>query len=291
MRVILIISVICLTAGNLSATTLQEQLLWDKSIISDSYPMISGIAAYGDDPGQNSKGKSRFLKSLLLPGWGQLEEGHWIKASIYLAVEATFVTGAVLAHKQGVERDEEFKDYADTHWSFDDYRLNRNNSHEWGNNEEIPDYNSHGDPVIGTQIGSHSLPGVWQEGYDSANDPYMEYFILDQTQQYYEMIGKYRQFGRGWDDYGDDVINFDGSWQYDPDHPNDMYFSPNNLHYMHLRDLSNDSFRLSTNMIMGLLLNHLVSAADQIIFGDNGQLQLATAVTAQSTMLTMEIGF
>jgi hypothetical protein len=278
-RMTLIACVICLTAGSLSATTLQEQLLSNKTIISDSYPLISGFTFESDYSGSNSKGRSRFLKSLLVPGWGQLEEGHWIKASIYLAVEATFITGAVMAHKQGVERDRDFKEYADTHWSFEDYRQNRIDSHEWGSHEEIPDYNYFGEAVTGSQNGSHELPGYWNDGYDTSNDPYLDEFNVDETQQYYEMIGKYAQFGRGWDDYPA------GEWR------GAAYFSPNNRDYMHLRDLSNESFRLSSNLVMGLLLNHFTSALDQILFGDNGELQLATALTAQSTMVTLQLGF
>ncbi len=280
MRMTLIACVICLTADNLSAVTLQEQLLWDKKSISDSYPLGSGmISSESDESGQNSKNRSRFLKSLLVPGWGQLEEGHWLKASIYLAVEATFVTGAVMAHRQGVEQDREFKEYADTHWSFDDYRLNRVDTHEWGNNEVIPEYSYYGELVTGNLSGSHALPGYWDEGYDSATDPYLEHFNVDPTQQYYEMIGKYAQFGRGWDDYPS------GEWQ------GVSYFSPNNLNYMHLRDLSNESFRLSSNLIMGLLLNHLVSATDQLVFGDNDKVELTAGVTAQSTMITLRLDF
>ena len=282
MRISLTALTICLLAGSLSATPLQEQLLLEKIALNNMFPAAIALQAEDDEDQAINPGRSRFLKSLLLPGWGQFEEGHWIKAGIYLAVEATFITGAVLAYRQGVERDNDFKDYANTHWSFDDYRLGRNHSHEWGSSEEVPDTSYFGDVVDGSQNGSHELPGSWEEGWTSEDDPWMEHFNVDETQQYYEMIGKYAQFGRGWDDYGNNVGSWDGSWQ------GIHYFSPSNLYYMHLRDLSNESFRLSTNLIMGTLLNHFVSAIDQILFGDNGKTQLSAEMNGEHSLVKLQ---
>ncbi|MBC8478718.1 MAG: hypothetical protein ISR91_03090 [Candidatus Delongbacteria bacterium] len=286
MPIRLIALIICLTAGSLNATPLQEILLQQQLILSHNFPLLPQTTGWNTAADNGNPARSRFLKSLLIPGWGQLEEGHWIKAGIYLTVEAAFITGAVLARQRGREQDSDFKQYADNHWSFDDYRMLRNSTHEWGSDEEIPDLNYYGDPVIGDQSGSHTLPGDWEEGYgpDGADpDPYLDHFNLDQTQQYYEMIGKYAQFGRGWDDYGLDIGNFDGSWL------GIHYFSPHNLHYMEMRDLSNRSFRLASNLIMGTLLNHFISAVDQIVFGDNGRMQLTSGLNADMVEVRLQL--
>jgi len=274
-------------AGSLAATPLQDRLLTQQTTVTEGFPAATALPGAWTDATKSGAGKSRFLKSLLIPGWGQAEEGRWLKAGIYWAVEATLITGAVMAHRQGQERDREFKAYADEYWDFYNYRTLRNHSHEWGTNETVPDTSYSGIIVIGDQNGSHELPGSWEEGWNSENDPYLEHYVVDRTQQYYEMIGKYAQFGRGWADYGINVPGFeqDPSWQ------GITYFSPNNLHYMHLRDLSNASFRLSTNLIMGTLLNHFVSALDQILFGDNDSVRLSSRFVSHRPLVTLQFNF
>jgi hypothetical protein len=67
------------------------------------------------------------------------------------------------------------------------------------------------------------------------------------TQQYYEMIGKYHQFKRGWDDY-DEI--------YDPG------LSPRRDYYEGLRYKSNIEFKNASYCAMVVLANHILSAFD-----------------------------
>ena len=109
----------------------------------------------------------------------------------------------------------------------------------------------------------------------------VEHFQVEHTQQYYEMIGKYAQFGRGWDDYGSDR-----EWSVN-------YFSPRNLDYMRQRDASNEAFRKGTYIIMfGLAANHLASALDQFFFGDDSPLRVSAAAGGDgyTVSLTWRLG-
>lgn len=106
------------------------------------------------------------LLSAAVPGAGQIYAGSWKRGLIYLSLEAAMWIGYFSWKDEGEEWKDRFRDYADTHWSEDEWRA-------WMAQN----------PTFGDT--THTLPDT-------------------KTQQYYEMIGKYNQFKAGWDDWVED---------------------------------------------------------------------------------------
>ena len=85
----------------------------------------------------------------------------------------------------------------------------------------------------------------WENLY-SSSDPSTHSLPPTKTQQYYEMIGKYDQFAKGWDDW------FSGG----------PALTPNRDAYESMRHDSNVQFKRASYCAMGVLFNHLASAFD-----------------------------
>ncbi len=134
---------------------------WDDSPTTDF--------GYDFQPSGSGKNKS-ILKavalSALLPGAGQLYLGHKYKALGFISAEILMIIGWNSYNNEGEKIENEFREYADTHWNEAAYR-------EWKDN--LPPGSTF----------SHTLPGA-------------------KNQQYYEMIGKYNQFLAGWPDTAGD---------------------------------------------------------------------------------------
>lgn len=90
----------------------------------------------------------------------------------------------------------------------------------------------------------------WSEERWRANlqpsDPSTHNLPPTKTQQYYEMIGKYDQFKRGWDDYTENG----------PD------LTPHRDEYETMRDESNQNFIMASRLSMVVLANHVLSGLE-----------------------------
>ncbi|NIM99422.1 MAG: hypothetical protein GTO24_15535 [candidate division Zixibacteria bacterium] len=181
------------------------------------------------------KGKSlkrAFLYSLIIPGSGELYAGSKIKAALFLGVDITLWALYFNYHGKGKDKENEYKAFADGHWSEDDYK-------QWLYDsvyvQEIP-Y----DIVSDTFAYRDTVRHEWV---------YFSHHLPDKkNQQYYEMIGKYEQFRWGWDD-------FDGL----------ILPSPNWDNYRNLRGISNDWLNKAKYSAMFSLANHILSAFDAAI--------------------------
>ena len=78
------------------------------------------------------------------------------------------------------------------------------------------------------------------------SDPATHNLPPTKTQQYYEMIGKYDQFKRGWDDYSESG----------PD------LTPNRNTYETMRDDSNQKYITASRLAMVILANHVLSGLE-----------------------------
>lgn len=128
------------------------------------------------EEGKKSPGVA-FALSLLVPGAGELYAGgsKWW-AGGFLATEAITWTQFFRWRSKGNDLKEDFRNYADQNWDEARYRA-------W------QDYNqSAGEPFQENE----TLPCK-----DGSTDPSCE---KHDTQQYYELIGKYDQFVFGWGD-------------------------------------------------------------------------------------------
>lgn len=227
----------------------------------------SSSASLGLSPGQAA------LKSALLPGWGQYYAGSNTKAIMFASLEVVGWAAMIYYYQDGMDRDSEFKKYADSHFSEQVYRNEEYRiAHEVGTQA----YGLYG----GSQTGwdslswdekqkylasegsfTHELPNA-QERRDNATD----------KQQYYEMIGKYiHQFGFGWDDVfqvdaGGNVIP--GAYRGD-DRATVFYddvskAARKSVYYMWMRGLSNRSLENSSRALQMIMLNHVASVLDAV---------------------------
>ena len=224
-----------------SQSTENEQLHLSGSLYSDSKMILSSYQQaethpFADDmPGRKSPMLSG-LFSAIIPGAGQIyNKDYWI-AGIFIALEAALITTAVIYDKKGDDQTASFENYADQNWSVVDYAewLNtyQNASIVINPDESLPPWKRvNWSELNEAEVGSHTLP------------PHGE-------QQYYELIGKYHQYSSGWNDYSG------GS--------NIDLISPNFTYYAGERGKANDFYNTASTAVVGIYVNHLLSAAEAV---------------------------
>jgi len=113
--------------------------------------------------------------SALIPGSGQIYNRTYIRAGIYLAIEAASIYYAIDQNKKGDRLDANFKAYADQYWHPERY------------------WNALADES-GCDINDTACLKEWER------DHFSHYLPDTKNQTYYENIGKYDQFNIGWED-------------------------------------------------------------------------------------------
>lgn len=186
---------------------------------------------------QEENRKSPFLAGVLsfvLPGAGEFYSGSYLKTAIFVVVEAAVVTTAVIYDNKGDDQTDKFQKFADENWSVVKYAqwLNATQSEVdifINPDESLPSWERVGWAELNAaEHGSHKLP---QHG----------------TQQYYELIGKYLQYIPGWPD-GNDIIT----------PPQIM------LNYSGMRGKANDYYNVASKAVIGIYINHFLSALDAV---------------------------
>ncbi len=219
--------------------------------------------------------KSRWLGglfSLILPGSGEFYAQDYLKAGIFLVVEAAAIaTAAIYTHK-GDFQTAFFQQYANQNWSVakyaawtlqhlqtlnpdlkaSDYHVFKDNA-DWSSNN----MNNNTSWSQWTQLNSdinwselNRLELAIGDGYSHQLFPYGQ-------QQYYEMIGKYPQFSEGWS-----VANMN-----DTDFhlgPADQALANQFNWYAHQRGLANSYYTDGNTAIIFIYINHFLSTLDAI---------------------------
>ena len=210
---------------------LTGQLHTDSKIIINNYKQQQTV--FSDElPGKKTPVLSGIL-SAVIPGAGQLyNEDYWI-AGIFLAAEAALIYVGLTYDKKGDDQTASFEKYADENWSVVKYAkwLNEN-----GASISIDETTPGLQPwqrvnwveLNAAETGSHHLP------------PHGE-------QQYYELIGKYLQYIPGWPG-GNDIVNV----------PQIM------LDYSGMRGQANDFYSTAKTAVIGIYINHLLSALEAV---------------------------
>lgn len=211
------------------------------------------------------------VMSLLIPGTGEIYTEEYLKAGIFLAIEAAVVTTAIVYDSKGDDKTTEFQNYADDYtnpehnWSVLEYA-------EWlityeqgdpnmilSNNPNIPPWEQVDWNLLNAaEKGSHKLP------------PHGE-------QQYYELIGKYHQYSSGWND-------FTGGWDKDQ-------ISPNFTFYSGMRGDANDFYSVASTAVIGIYVNHFLSALDAVWSATQFNKDLAVKVRLENIQLTNRTEF
>ena len=181
--------------------------------------------------------------SAVVPGSGQIYAGNFWKAAIFLAVEAAAIAYTVTNNNKGDDQTASYQSYAEQHWDVvryaqwtDDNVASPDKIYLWdlGNGQVNWDELNRMEREIGSWY-SHTLP------------PY-------QSQQYYELIGKYPQFAQGWDDANPNVP---------PDYASaKANLPPNYMYYSEERGKANDYYAKASTGVIFIVVNHILSAAD-----------------------------
>lgn len=220
--------------------------------------------------------KSLFLAGVLsavLPGAGEIYSESYIKGGVFLLIEAAAWYFNASYTKRGDDQTQFFKNYADSYWSVVRYA-------EWLNRfaKELDPINGKSNIIINPDI---SLKPWQRVNWDEVNVAEKSIKEFSHTlyphghQQYYELIGKYPQYNKGWDD-ADPYIK--------------RYFdnlSPNFLHYSSLRGKANDYYNVATKAVLVVVINHLLSFADAIWTASNFNSELKTNLSLEK----LELGF
>lgn len=274
MKRLLLVLALIFAVGNAYAS--DEGMLADKLFAPETVPLKlteAGLTASGKpsqdgafadfwapkNPEDINPGKALLL-SAILPGAGELYAGNKLKAAIFFGIEVAAWTGVIYFYGQGKDKEDEYIEYADMHFSDSTY---------WAFEFALAR-----DPAIGDS-GQYPMDDIeawkndsWDDKIDYLPDKGFTHELPTEEerdddwsldQQFYEMIGKYiHQFGVGWDDTPD----------YDHTNPDPVYkpyFNGTSIFskdYMDMRKESNDLLEYSAWGYNIALLNHVASALD-----------------------------
>ncbi|MBK7230558.1 MAG: hypothetical protein IPH97_17215 [Ignavibacteriales bacterium] len=255
---------VVLTLSLINAQQIDEQKILTGSLSTDAKLVLDDFKPTNNPQMilANENKKSPMLAglmSVLIPGTGEIYTEEYLKAGIFIAVEAAVITTAIIYDGKGDDKTTEFENYADDYtnpnhnWSVVKYA-------QWLNqyvitneadkiiidpNTELPpwkrvDWNQ----LNSVESGSHKLANHGE-------------------QQYYEMIGKYPQFSPGWND-------FNSSDYHD--------ISENFLFYSGMRGDANDFYSVAKTAVIGIYINHFLSSLDAIWSATNFNKDLAVKI-------------
>lgn len=209
----------------------------DSRILFNNYIELNSNPIADDLPGKKSPVLSGVL-SAIIPGAGQVYNEDWWIAGIFIAVEAALITTAITYDNKGDDQTAYFENFADENWSVVQYAEYLNGLNDPNDPDIEIDYDTPGlkpweriknwSQLNEAEIGSHTLP------------PHGE-------QQYYELIGKYHQYIPGWP-----------GWVNTGTPPQIM------LDYSMMRGQANDYYNTASTAVIGIYINHLLSAAEAV---------------------------
>lgn len=193
------------------------------------------------------------LFSAVIPGAGQFYTKNYLKGSLHLGAEVLLWVLYATYENKGDDKTSEFQKYADEHWSVIRYAYwIRDNYQTYYSNSIVPVQQSEDiaqpwNYVNWSQLNSaeEQIGGVQHSGFSHKLAPYG-------AQQYYEMIGKYSQFGGGWDDasaFTTDNILTDN-------------VTNNFLKYRDMRGKANSFYNIGTTVSYIIVANHVFSALE-----------------------------
>ncbi len=175
-----------------------------------------------------------------------------MKAGIFVAVEAALISVAVIYNKKGDNQTNTFQNYADENWSVVKYA-------EWMVDHKeflgLPPELTYNDIIVSNDP---NLPAWKQVDFSKLN--YFETQVTGGSgfthrlpghgeQQYYELIGKYHQYNPGWNDYDSQSLDIKS-------------LTKNFQYYSGMRGDANDLYNVATKAVVGIYINHVLSALD-----------------------------
>jgi hypothetical protein len=276
--IVLLIVSIAVTAGSVAGENPRIHLTGNPSVDFFSNPQFLTTHSWGladtmisdrsDVSGRNEK--SPWLAgamSALVPGTGEAYTNSYVKAAVFVAVEAASWIVAYTYNKKGDRQTDDFQAFANQHWSASKYTnwilsnlstlysIAPQNPNTWGNNIYKDGYDASNPPVLSPPY----LGMDWKELnaiedlIRQQSDNGFTHLLPDwNSQQFYELIGKYSQFRTGWDD--DQLQN--GQF------PLSLPASGNMIIYRDMRAQANSYYDVASTFVSVAVINHIVSALD-----------------------------
>jgi hypothetical protein len=184
----------------------------------------------------------------IIPGAGEVYVGgttNYIKAGVFAIIEAISIYYTISYNKRGDAQTNFFQNFADQKWSVVRYA-------KWINDHS---------PTVKVTIypADAQHPNPWEQvdwaSLNAAEDAigaigFTHKLPPHGDQQYYELIGKYPQYARGWED--DDQLD-------NPD-----YITPQFHWYSEMRGDANALYRVSARGTAIRYINHVLSILDAI---------------------------
>ncbi len=223
----------------------------------------------------------------VLPGAGQVYNGHWIKGAAFMAVEVGLITGYIIWHRRGLDAEDAYIEYAHQHWSAGRYAGWINDYVDYLNTELAAGIDV--DPIVVPSGIDLRTPGMWtaqdhaivrdlfdriravenQLFHPETGASFSHHLPYFGEQQYYELIGKYYQFAPGWDDYPAWRVEGAFTSAIDPElsGPNGEKVNVDGRFLEYARDHgdANKLLRRASRVSAIVLLNHVVAAFDAAI--------------------------
>ena len=218
------------------------------------------------------------LGSAIVPGLGQAANKKWIRAGLYFAADILFLAYHLDTQRRAERLQRDYEQFADNNWSVVNYAQWLVEYHRQNNIQnaqvddlasqvegETPAYDTSQDwNIVDLSVlrdVERNTPFVFP---DRVGNNFSHVLPEYGSQQYYELISKYYQFGPGWKTFG---VDRDGE-------PLDSFYQlawngqdmpPQFLQGSRMADHFNDTYRSAGNLLAFLILNHVVSAFDALI--------------------------
>lgn len=187
------------------------------------------------------------LLSGIVPGAGEFYSKSYLKAGIFLAVEAGLWIGYATFQSKSNAQTDVYEAYANQYWSVRKYA-------QWIH-DKVPGGEGVDPNVADLNVLRNQLNAVESQKFSHTLPSYG-------TQQYYELIGKYQSFVAGWSDAVNATIVYTQNYA-DPNYY-ENYNTTMQLDYSSTRQQANNYYDTSMRFVMGAILNHILSAADAV---------------------------
>ncbi|MEW5798997.1 MAG: hypothetical protein AB1728_08300 [Bacteroidota bacterium] len=232
---------------------------WDlKNVAQDSVVQQSVVPVYNEQH-QNPFYNSLF--SLVIPGTGQYHSERYTKAAIFFGAEVALIAYAFISENSGDKKTEEFQKYAEAHWSAERYArwIEAHGKADYG-----PTSVTFTESDFAAIRNNHDFSKIneWEQGMHS--EGFSHQLPRFREQQYYELIGKYRQFKFGWDQYPD--ANNDGIPDSDGKQYDNLFTADDQItSYAAERARANDYYYAASFAASAIVINHVLSALDAYV--------------------------
>jgi hypothetical protein len=198
--------------------------------------------------------------SLAIPGAGQVYNEDYWKAGIFVAAEAASWIIAIAYDNKGDKQTKDFERFANLHWSAIQYanwtmdNITVLNPNVTRTGDDYRDLVFTDDPEgVGPPFPCIDWERLNEMERDvaSGSNGYTHVLPGYGEQQYYELIGKYEQFSRGWDDADLSDVSV-------PMRSNSARF----FEYARMRAKANDYYDVASSLVAVAVVNHILSAAE-----------------------------